>query len=105
MSVLSEILATKRTEVAFLKERTPLKALQEQLQSAPPTRDFRAALASAQGTALIAEVKKASPSKGVIRENFDAVEIAQTYVANGATCHSVWPSRRWTRLTDRAHRV
>jgi len=89
MSVLSEILATKRTEVAFLKERTPLKTLQEQLQSAPPTRNFRAALADRKGTALIAEVKKASPSKGVIRENFDAVEIAQTYAANGATCLSV----------------
>lgn len=95
MSVLSEILATKRTEVAFLKERTPLQALQEQLQAAPPTRDFRAALASAQGTALIAEVKKASPSKGVIRENFDAVEIALTYAQNGATCLSVLTDERY----------
>jgi indole-3-glycerol phosphate synthase len=95
MSVLSEILATKRTEVAFLKERTPLQVLQEQLQTAPPTRDFRAALATAHGTALIAEVKKASPSKGVIRENFDAVEIAQTYAANGATCLSVLTDEKY----------
>src|SRR6202051_1170974 len=95
MSVLSEILATKRTEVAFLKERTPLHSLQEQLQQAPPTRDFRAALASAQGTALIAEVKKASPSKGVIRENFDAVEIAQTYAESGAACLSVLTVKKY----------
>jgi indole-3-glycerol phosphate synthase len=95
MSVLSEILATKRTEVAFLKERTPVQVLQEQLQTAPPTRDFRAALATAQGTALIAEVKKASPSKGVIRENFDAIEIAQTYAANGATCLSILTDEKY----------
>lgn len=95
MSVLSEILATKRTEVAFLKERTPLQALQEQLQDAPPTRDFRGALASAQGTALIAEVKKASPSKGVIREDFDAVEIARTYAENGAACLSVLTDQKY----------
>lgn len=95
MSILSEILATKRTEVAFQKERTPLKALQEQLQQAPPSRDFRAALASAQGTALIAEVKKASPSKGVIRENFDAVEIARIYADNGAACLSVLTDEKY----------
>jgi indole-3-glycerol phosphate synthase len=89
MSVLSEILATKRTEVAFLKERTPLPVLLAKMENAPPTRGFRAALASAQGTALIAEVKKASPSKGVIRADFDAVEIARTYAENGAACLSV----------------
>lgn len=89
MSVLSEILATKRTEVAFQKERTPLQALHEQLQGAPPTRNFRAALANSDGTALIAEVKKASPSKGVIREDFDPLEIARSYSENGAACLSV----------------
>lgn len=95
MSVLSEILATKRTEVAFLKERTPLPLLQAKLENAPPTRDFRHALASAQGMALIAEVKKASPSKGVIRADFDAVEIAQTYALNGATCLSVLTDEKY----------
>ncbi len=95
MSVLSEILATKRTEVAFLKERTSLQTLQERLRDAPPTRDFRAALAAAQGTALIAELKKASPSKGVIRADFDAVAIAQTYAENGATCLSVLTDERY----------
>ncbi len=95
MSILSEILATKRTEVAFHKERTPLHALQAQLQSAPPPRDFRAALATAQGTALIAEVKKASPSKGVIRADFDAVEIAKVYAESGATCLSVLTDEKY----------
>lgn len=95
MSVLSEILATKRTEVAFLKERTSVQVLRDRMQAAPPTRDFRAALASAQGTALIAEVKKASPSKGVIRADFDAVAIAQTYAENGATCLSVLTDEKY----------
>lgn len=89
MSILSEILATKRTEVARNKERLPGPLLQERLIDAPPVRDFRTALRTASGTALIAEVKKASPSKGVIREDFDPLEIARIYVENGAACLSV----------------
>jgi indole-3-glycerol phosphate synthase len=89
MSVLSEILATKRTEVAHRKEKTALHLMQEQLIDAPLVRDFRAALQQAQGVGLIAEVKKASPSKGVIREDFNPVEIAQIYAGNGASCLSV----------------
>lgn len=95
MSVLSEILATTRTEVACRKEKTSPHLLQEWMMNAPPLRDFRGALKQASGVGLIAEVKKASPSKGVIREDFDPVEIAQTYAANGATCLSV--------LTDAPH--
>lgn len=89
MSMLSEILATKRTEVARKRERVSLELLQEQLIDAPPLRDFRAALAGANSPALIAEVKKASPSKGVIREDFDPLEIARIYAGNGAACLSV----------------
>ncbi|HZO88950.1 MAG TPA: indole-3-glycerol phosphate synthase TrpC [Chthonomonadaceae bacterium] len=89
MSMLSEILATKRTEVTRQREKVSLEFLQERLIDAPPTRDFRAALVSAPGTALIAEVKKASPSKGVIRADFDPLEIARTYAENGAACLSV----------------
>lgn len=89
MSVLSEILATKRTEVACRKEKISLHLMQEWLMNAPPVRDFRQTLLQAQGVGLIAEVKKASPSRGVIREDFDAVEIATIYADNGATCLSV----------------
>ena len=89
MSVLSEILATKRTEVACRKEKISPHVLQEWIVDAPPVRDFRAALNQARGIGLIAEVKKASPSKGVIREDFDPIEIAKIYAESGATCLSV----------------
>jgi indole-3-glycerol phosphate synthase len=89
MSILSEILATKRTEVEHRREKDCSQALQEKLLDAPPPRNFRAALESAEGVALIAEVKKASPSKGIIREDFDPIAIADAYLANGATCLSV----------------
>lgn len=95
MSMLSEILATKRTEVQLRREQVTLHALQEQLINAPPPRDFRAALTKAPGTALIAEVKKASPSKGVIREDFDPLAIAQTYAENGAACLSVLTDEKY----------
>jgi indole-3-glycerol phosphate synthase len=89
MSVLSEILATKRSEVALRQEQIPAAVMQEWLLDAPPPRDFRAALSQAKDVALIAEVKKASPSKGVIREDFDPIAIAKIYAENGATCLSV----------------
>ncbi|HZP81872.1 MAG TPA: indole-3-glycerol phosphate synthase TrpC [Chthonomonadaceae bacterium] len=95
MSMLSEILATKRTEVEYLRAKVSLPLLQERLIDAPPTRDFRAALASASGTAIIAEVKKASPSKGIIRADFDPLEIARIYAANGAACLSVLTDEKY----------
>lgn len=95
MSMLSEILATKRTEVQFRREQVPLSVLQEQLIDAPPLHDFRAALTAGSSVHLIAEVKKASPSKGVIRENFDPCEIAQIYAANGAACLSVLTDEKY----------
>lgn len=89
MSMLSEILATKRTEVAYRAEKTPLSLLQERLIDAPPPRDFAEALRQPPYPNLIAEVKKASPSKGIIRPDFDPITIAQEYAENGATCLSV----------------
>jgi indole-3-glycerol phosphate synthase len=89
MSMLSEILATKRTEVSFRSRRVPLEELEERIKSAPPVRDFAGALRSGKGLSVIAEIKKASPSKGVIREDFDPIEIARIYAANGASCLSV----------------
>jgi indole-3-glycerol phosphate synthase len=87
--MLSEILATKRTEVTLRQRRVPIEKLQERLADAPPIRDFRAALTNAPGIALIAEVKKASPSKGVIRADFDPIAIARAYADNSAACLSV----------------
>ena len=89
MSILSEILATTRTHVERCKARTPLLELRQRVSELPPTRDFRGALRNAAGTALIAEVKKASPSKGVIRRDFNAQSIARIYAENGAACLSV----------------
>jgi indole-3-glycerol phosphate synthase len=93
--VLEQIVWEKDKEVAAARERVPLDQLARQLEALPPTRDFVAALrSSCRKPAVIAEVKKASPSKGVIRENFDPVAIARGYAAGGASCLSV--------LTDKA---
>src|SRR6185369_7672476 len=81
--------ATKREEVARAKSTTPLVELRAKLNDAPPVRDFFTPLAAAGPIKLIAEVKKASTSKGVIRADFDPVAIAKTYEAHGATCLSV----------------
>lgn len=90
MSVLDRIFTRKREEVAESKTRVPLADLKAQVADAGPTRGFTKALQNA-GTpvALIAEVKKASPSKGLIRPDFDAVEVAQAYERAGAHTMSV----------------
>lgn len=88
--ILEEIVWQKEKEVDQLRDKLPLLDLRKQLLNAPPTKDFVAAL-RAQKTqpAVLAEVKKASPSKGVIRPDFDPVAIAQSYEAGGASCLSV----------------
>ncbi len=88
-TILDRIIATKRDEVAAAKIRLPGAELERLAAEAPPVRDFFAALAAPGPIRLIAEVKKASPSKGVIRADFDPVAIARTYEAHGATCLSV----------------
>lgn len=88
-TILDKIVATKQREVAAAKQARSLAELQEATSHAPPPRDFFAALAASEEIALIAEVKKASPSKGIIRADFDPVAIAKVYAAHGASCLSV----------------
>jgi indole-3-glycerol phosphate synthase len=89
-NILEKIVWEKDREVASARERVPLEQLKKQVAELPAPRDFLAALRSAcRKPAVIAEVKKASPSKGVIREDFDPVAIAQGYAAGGASCLSV----------------
>ena len=89
-NILEQIVWEKDREIHSARERLPLVKLQAQVAQLPPCRDFIAALrASCRKPAVIAEVKKASPSKGVIREDFDAVAIAKGYVQGGASCLSV----------------
>lgn len=89
-NILEEIVWHKETEVDQLREKMPLVELQKKLKSLPAPKDFLGALrAEKTRPAVIAEVKKASPSKGVIREDFDAVAIAQSYADHNASCLSV----------------
>ncbi|KAK0589796.1 hypothetical protein LWI29_018621 [Acer saccharum] len=98
-NILEEIIWHKDVEVAQLKERRPLFRLKNALDSAPPTKDFVGALRAAyQRTGLpglIAEVKKASPSRGILREDFDPVEIAHAYEKGGAACLSVLTDEKY----------
>jgi indole-3-glycerol phosphate synthase len=87
--ILQQIVATKRGEIAAARERLAESELERRAAAAPPARDFRGALLAASGIAVIAEVKKASPSAGVIRPDFDPVAIARAYERGGAACVSV----------------
>jgi indole-3-glycerol phosphate synthase len=92
VTVLDEILAHKAGELAARRRSTDIGALRARIDTAEPPRGFVAALEQRiadGGAAVIAEVKKASPSKGVIRADFDAVAIAQSYQAGGAACLSI----------------
>ncbi len=94
--VLDRILAAKRREVALARERLPLDEIRRRAAAASPPRGFERALrarVAAGEPAVIAEIKRASPSRGAIRADLDPARIAAAYEANGAACLSV--------LTDR----
>ena len=88
-SILQKIVDHKLTEVEAAKRLRPQTEVATEANETPPAQNFVAALQNYDGVALIAEVKKASPSKGVIRSDFDPVTIAKTYAASGAACISV----------------
>lgn len=98
MDILQRILATKREEVAIARRAVPEALVRARALAVSPPRDFLGAMKRriAEGRpAVIAEIKKASPSKGVIREDFRPADIAASYAAAGATCLSVLTDRHY----------
>jgi indole-3-glycerol phosphate synthase len=97
-TVLDRIIAVKRREIDEAKERISAEEMQRRAEAASPPRGFERALRAKQaaGTpAVIAEIKRASPSKGLIRADFDPARIAASYEANGAACLSVLTDREF----------
>lgn len=96
--ILQRILATKRDEIGAARARVPDSEIERRARDAPPPRDFigaiRAKLASHK-PAVIAEIKRASPSKGLLREVFDPAAIARSYQSSGATCLSVLTDKEY----------
>ena len=94
--ILEDIVSHKRQEVAKMQQELPLASLRQQLNAAPTVRNFLTALQSnSNQPSLIAEVKKASPSRGIIRADFDPVAVAQAYERGGAACLSVLTDQKF----------
>jgi indole-3-glycerol phosphate synthase len=94
-TILDEIIQHKVTEIAAAKSRLPWDELRSRIPGSHPVRGFLKAIRQAQPPALIAEVKKASPSVGLIRPDFDPVSIARDYELSGATCLSILTDERF----------
>ncbi|MEL6440291.1 MAG: indole-3-glycerol phosphate synthase TrpC [Cyanobacteria bacterium J06621_8] len=95
-NILEEIIWHKEVEVERMRDRLPLLQLRKQVQDVAPPKDLIGALRNGKSNpALIAEVKKASPSKGIIRADFNPVAIAKSYEAAGATCLSVLTDEKY----------
>ena len=104
MTILDSIVRYKWAEIAAAKAAAPEPDLERRAAAMPPARDFAGVLAQP-GMRLIAEVKKASPSAGVIRADFDPLAIGRTYERHGADCISVLTDRRArARVCQRADR-
>ena len=96
--ILQRILATKRDEIAAARRAIPVDEIERRASAQSPPRDFIGALRakhSAGTPAVIAEIKRASPSKGLLREDFDPAGIARSYEAGGAACLSVLTDRQY----------
>ncbi|MGH7788954.1 MAG: indole-3-glycerol phosphate synthase TrpC [Candidatus Binatia bacterium] len=93
--ILDDIVAARRLDLEQAKQQVSIRELEQRPGYAEPRRGFAAALRAAPPPAVIAEVKKASPSKGVIRADFDPVAIARSYAAGGATALSVLTEERF----------
>ena len=96
--VLQRILAAKREEVAAALRMTSAREIEARARAAAPVRDFVGAIRARRAAgrpAVIAEIKRASPSRGLLRENFDPAAIARSYEAGGATCLSVLTDRQF----------
>lgn len=101
--ILDQIIATKRAEVAERREHTSTDELRERAANIEPPRGFAIRLhdaAATQTPGVIAEIKKASPSKGVIREHFDPEAIARSYADHGAACISVLTDEQYFQGKD-----
>ena len=97
-NILCRILATKRAEVEAARAAIPLAEIERRASAGPPPRDFAGALRAkiaAGKPAVIAEIKRASPSKGLLREHFDPAVIARSYASAGAACLSVLTDREY----------
>ncbi|MGA1876459.1 MAG: indole-3-glycerol phosphate synthase TrpC [bacterium] len=93
--MLEEILGWKRTEVARQKSGVPLSGLKKACRDLPPVLDFQKALQGATRISIIAEIKKASPSRGIIRRDFDPLQIARCYEREGAAALSILTDRKF----------